>query len=203
MCLCAWKSIPACIWSVSNLSPSLILSPYECIYTYKSIHHTHTHTHVFSLWFSLVNLCLSLGCVWSREGGGFPLSLNVCVCTPDCTYEWEGGRELGRWVWVYPGTPGITVPKLSFTLCLNEKDLARFEIEASQVLIRTHSGTIHGNSDFWEERKRQRKTNRHWYQDFPCTCIHDLTFSHYPTHFHTTQIHKKNVCVCVCVCVID
>ena len=46
-----------------------------------------------------------------------------------------------------PETPGIVVSNLSVALRPNEKDLATFEIAASQLMMLTHSGTIHGNSD--------------------------------------------------------
>jgi hypothetical protein len=48
---------------------------------------------------------------------------------------------------VYPGTPGIivsiTVSNLSITMRPNKKDLTRFEIAASQILmLLTHSSEI-------------------------------------------------------------
>jgi hypothetical protein len=47
---------------------------------------------------------------------------------------------------------------------------------------------------------RERDTHtRHWYQDFPCTRMHTLSFSHYHAHSHTTQTPKENTSVCVCV----
>jgi hypothetical protein len=49
-----------------------------------------------------------------------------------------------------------------------------------------------------EARMRERDIHtRHWYQDFPCTCMHALSFSHYQEHSHTTQTQKENVCVCL------
>ena len=64
------------------------------------------------------------------------------------------------------------------------------------------------NESNCDKRQRDRETERHWYQDFSCTWIHELTFSNNHTNSHI-QTHKKNVCdtVCVfaravCVCVI-
>ena len=45
---------------------------------------------------------------------------------------------------MYPGTPGIIVSTLSVALRPNEKDLERFESADSQILMLTHSETIHG-----------------------------------------------------------
>ncbi len=45
---------------------------------------------------------------------------------------------------MYPATPGIIVSNLSVALRPNEKDLERFEIEASQILMLTHEETTHG-----------------------------------------------------------
>ena len=40
---------------------------------------------------------------------------------------------------MYPGTPVIIVSNLPVVLHLNEKDLERFEIASSQILMMTHS----------------------------------------------------------------
>jgi len=56
-------------------------------------------------------------------------------------------REEGRRVRVYPPTPGIIVSNLSVAVRpKNEKDLERFKIADSQMLMLTHSDseTIHG-----------------------------------------------------------
>ena len=71
----------------------------------------------------------------------------------------------------------------------------------------THAATFRNNP--WIiliSRRQYRKGHRHidtrhWYQDFPCTCMHAFCFSHYQRHSHNTQTPKENVCVCVCVCV--
>ena len=60
-----------------------------------------------------------------RVRGGFKLSVGVCRCV-----GMNGYGEVGRRVWLYPGTPGIIVSNLSVALRLNEKDLERFEIAA-------------------------------------------------------------------------
>ena len=176
-------------WISPARSPDFIsIRVYLHIQDYTS--HTHRHTHVLSLCLSLVCMC-----VWSREGGG-SLSRERNVW-----YDvWVGGRERGRRVWVYPGTPGIIVSNLSVTLHPNKKSLTRFEIAASQVYA---ADTVRKYAwNFWflrRESDRERET-RHWYQDFPCTWMESLSSSHYQTHSHTTQTPKENVCVCVCVC---
>jgi hypothetical protein len=45
---------------------------------------------------------------------------------------------------VYPATSGIIVSNLSVALLPNEKDLERFEVADSQILMLKHSETIHG-----------------------------------------------------------
>ncbi len=100
----------------------MILSLHVFIYTYKTTRHTHTDTQTFSVYGSLSFVCM---CVLVR-GGGFP-PLSGCVYV-----VWVDGRERGRRVWVYPGTPviivSITVSNLSITLRPKTKNLTRFEI---------------------------------------------------------------------------
>ena len=123
------------VFSGSLYLALLILSLYVCIYTYKAIHHTHTDTHTFSVY-----VRLSFVCVCDRERGGFPLSLSRCVVR--CVGGWESFSVS------FPGTPGIVVSNLFVTLHPNKR-ISRFEIAASQILmLLTHSGTIHGISDF-------------------------------------------------------
>ena len=45
---------------------------------------------------------------------------------------------------MYSGTPDIIVSNLSVALHPKEKDLDRFEITDSQILMLTHSETIQG-----------------------------------------------------------
>jgi hypothetical protein len=71
------------VFSGSLLLALLILSLYVCIYTYKAIHHVRTDAHTFSIY-----VCLSFLCVCDREGGGFPLSLDVCTL---CRWVVENG----------------------------------------------------------------------------------------------------------------
>ena len=56
--------------------------------------HTHTHTHMFSEY-----RLLSFVCMCDRVRGGFKLSVGVCRCV-----GMNGYGEVGRRVWLYPGT---------------------------------------------------------------------------------------------------
>ena len=74
--------------SGSHFLALIILSLYVCMYTCRSIHHTHTDTQTFSVYVSL-----SFVYVCDRERGGGPLSLDVCVRMSGGVVDENGGGE--------------------------------------------------------------------------------------------------------------
>ncbi len=143
-------------------------------------------------------------CVIER-GGGFP-SLSRCVYV-----VWVGGRERGRRVWLYSGTPGIvvvsiTVSNLSVILHPNKKNLTRFEIATSQILMLTHSHEL--SMEFLISDKIESDIERDSTL-IPGFSVHMYVRTHFVTiskkRFNTTQTQEECVwfwvTVCVCVCV--
>ena len=99
------------------------------------------------------------------------------------------------------GTLGIILSNLSVTLRPNGKDLARFEITGSQILILTQSGTYYP-WNFWflrQERKWQREKD---WTLIPGFCVHMYTRAHFLTikNNFTPPKHTRRMCVYVSLC---
>ena len=112
---------------------------------------------------------------------------------------------------MYPGTPGIivsiTVSNLSITLCPNKKDLTRFEIAASQILmLLTHSQEV--SMVYLREESGEKVTGRERLDtDTRIFRAQEYTrsLSHNITNTFTPPKHTRRMCMIVidCVCVCD